>query len=467
MSTYNFSSVDPEHYNRIRATIPNHFLTRTVNICVSTLTTNCNIEVMNEQDYIEFEIWYDHNITINKVFMKPHSNISVSSISDILNDIFEEKELKIKVSITDLNTIKFVSDYRFSILDMSYNMKLICGFYCLDDSKWPIKGTETIVQEPYPEIEEKPLTNIEYKGMDVRCGTYQMINQVLTPKDAYGFTCQYTIDKEEICSIDENGYVYGMKSGTANIMYKVWNPGSSEYSVADFTGSFLVQVFTPYHDEVISVSVPEKLDLKVHDEIHVYPSIFPAHANYKEEWKSTKPDIVAVNNGYVRALKKGASTITYTLTNEYPNPDKKPAEGEPVPLIKQEFFKFIIVEVKSDVDVKKFVIQSDTVGYYLSTPILYLLTNVGNHVFFNEMHNSKRLQCGTVCMCLNNSFSSSFPIIASQGEIITRCSIGLASDIWFILVDANMKEVKLLNPMYITVSVRPDESDPATTPGLL
>ena len=132
----------------------------------------------------------------------------------------------------------------------------------------------------------------------------------------------------------------------------------------------------------------------------------------------------------------------------------------------QDFTEWITITVIPD-EVDRYIIQSDTVGYYLSTPILYLLTNVGNHVFFNEMHNSKRLQCGTVCMCLNNSYSASFPIIASQGEIITRCSIGHASDIWFILVDANMKEVKLLNPMYITVSVRPDESDPATTPGLL
>ena len=56
MSLYNFSSVDPEHYNRIKTTIPNHFLTRYVNVCVSTFTSNCNIEVLNKNDYIEFEI---------------------------------------------------------------------------------------------------------------------------------------------------------------------------------------------------------------------------------------------------------------------------------------------------------------------------------------------------------------------------------------------------------------------------
>ena len=102
----------------------------------------------------------------------------------------------------------------------------------------------------------------------------------------------------------------------------------------------------------------------------------------------------------------------------------------------------------------------------LSTPILYLLTNVGSHVFYNDIKNDKNIQCGMVCMCLNNSWSSSFPIIASQGEIVTKCALNNTSDVYFILVDANMREVKLLNPMYITVSIRPDEES-LTTPGLL
>ena len=70
-------------------------------------------------------------------------------------------------------------------------------------------------------------------------------------------------------------------------------------------------------------------------------------------------------------------------------------------------------------------------------------------------------------MCLTNSYSASFPIISQQGEIITRCALTHTSDVYFILVDANMREVKLLNPMYITVSLRPDEADQPLTPGIL
>ena len=58
---------------------------------------------------------------------------------------------------------------------------------------------------------------------------------------------------------------------------------------------------------------------------------------------------------------------------------------------------------------------------------------------------------------LNNSYSSSFPIVAQQQEIITRTTLNFTSNINFWLVDANMREVKLLNPLYITVRIEQEE----------
>ena len=95
----------------------------------------------------------------------------------------------------------------------------------------------------------------------------------------------------------------------------------------------------------------------------------------------------------------------------------------------------------------------------LSTPILYLLTSVGAPVFFNEMNNEDKMQCGTISMVLNNSYSSSFPIVAQQQEIITRTPLNFTSNINFWLVDANMREVKLLNPLYITVRIEQEDNE--------
>ena len=104
------------------------------------------------------------------------------------------------------------------------------------------------------------------------------------------------------------------------------------------------------------------------------------------------------------------------------------------------------------------------VGYMLSTPILYLLTSVGAPVFFNEMQTQDKMQCGTISMVLNNSYSSSFPIVAQQNSIVTRTPLNFTSCITFTLVDANMREVKLLNPMYITVSVEPEMENTTVQP---
>jgi hypothetical protein len=94
------------------------------------------------------------------------------------------------------------------------------------------------------------------------------------------------------------------------------------------------------------------------------------------------------------------------------------------------------------------------------------LTNLGVPAFRNEIDDELKMQCGTISMILNNSFSSSFPIIAEQSAIVSTAPIGLATDFWIYLVDANMQEVKLLNPMYITIqmaAVMPQ----VETPGLI
>ena len=82
MSLYNFSSVNSKNYNTLRVRLPNHFLTQYVNLTVSTFTCNCNIEVMNEDDYITFKI----ENTKYKVYMLQYSNLDTSSLPYVIED---------------------------------------------------------------------------------------------------------------------------------------------------------------------------------------------------------------------------------------------------------------------------------------------------------------------------------------------------------------------------------------------
>ena len=119
------SSTDPQHYNRIQVKLPIEFSSRFVSICVTSLTSNCNIEVMNADDYIMFNI----NDNVYKVMMTPYSKLTTASLPYILQDMLNISECPITASVSNLDTLILTCESKFSITDMSYNMKLITGFY--------------------------------------------------------------------------------------------------------------------------------------------------------------------------------------------------------------------------------------------------------------------------------------------------------------------------------------------------
>ena len=477
MSFYNFSSTDPNHYNRIRVVTPNQLSTPYVHVCVTTFTCNCNIEVMNENDYIDF-LYKGENIHVT---MEPYSKLSSASIPYIFQECFDKLPLRrgeqqnlildddsewmkyrekygaspIEVSMTGLDTIRFICDDEFSITDMSYNMKLITGFYCAKSDEYPIVCESFATEQSKAEKVNKDITKIEFTDLNMRIGDYLPLDRTITPPDAYGYSLTYKSSDELSAPIDSSGYVTGLKatdSKSVTITIEVRNPNTSMFVKPDFTCKCNVKVYEPKENiEITSVEIPEEISLMEGTEDTIYPKISPTYATYIEKWESEDPSICTVNNGYLRALKPGKTTINYVVEN-----------------VTQTIRKEISIEVTSSMEeVTKYRITANSVGYMLSTPILYLLTNVGNHIFYNEMETEGKIQCGTICMCLNNSFSSSFPIVAQQSDIVTKCPVGATTDFSFVLVDANMKEVKLLNPMYITVMIKPDEEEQLITPGLI
>ena len=104
-------------------------------------------------------------------------------------------------------------------------------------------------------------------------------------------------------------------------------------------------------------------------------------------------------------------------------------------------------------------ITASSVGFSLLTPILYLVSNLGAKCYDNidELYCDRK-----VLMRVSNSFSSSYPIVNSNTEFSSVIPVNSLSNIEFRLVDANMHDVKLLTPMYISVqtdSLEGDSSD--------
>ena len=105
-----------------------------------------------------------------------------------------------------------------------------------------------------------------------------------------------------------------------------------------------------------------------------------------------------------------------------------------------------------------FVIKAESVGFMLSTPVLYLVSNVGMQSYRNT--NSDDL-CGAkiVMRLMNNSFSANGPMCVGNGDFATVVLSNDLSNLEFRLVDAYMHEIKLLSPMYLSIHIRAVDED--------
>ena len=453
MVIYTLSSTDPQHFNRIQTKLPTELSSRFVNVCVTSLTSNCNIEVMNADDHITFVFRPpDSPPTTRKVLMTPYSKLTSASLPYVLQDIFNAHTIPVTVSLSNLDTLIFTSDTPFDIVDMSYNMKLITGFYPHKDDEYPIPSVED--EEAYSVIDRtnKPLTDFTALDLNMRTHDVRPIKYLLTPPDAYGFNVQLRSENEDIARVEQN-IVLGIAPGDANIIVEVRNPDTLLTSAPDFTDTVTVRVADSIRTRIESVDLPASITLYTTESTTIYPDITPVNAGfYVDSWESDKPEFASVVSGFIRAHQPGTAIITYRITNNL--------EEET-----QTIEKYVFVNIKSPIAFRTiYEATAPAVGYMLSTPILYLLTSVGAPVFFNEMQTQDKMQCGTISMVLNNSYSSSFPIVAQQNSIVTRTPLNFTSCITFTLVDANRREVKLLNPMYITVSVEPEMENTTVQP---
>ena len=118
-------------------------------------------------------------------------------------------------------------------------------------------------------------------------------------------------------------------------------------------------------------------------------------------------------------------------------------------------------ESLDDEDETLYTITSMSVGYSMLTPILYLVSNLGAKCYDNvdELYCDRK-----ILMRVSNSFSSNYPIVNGNAEFTSIVPVNSLSNIEFRLVDANMHDIKLLTPMYLSIQADSieDESNEAT-----
>ena len=444
---YTLSSTDAEHYNRIRVSLPMEMSAKFINICVSSLTANANFRVLNNNDYITFNI----NNTVHKLKLKDCSKLTSASLPYIFQELLNEQSIPITVSMSDIDTIIFSCSDPFQITEMSYNARLITGFYSTKSDDFPLVSTpyETTT-EIKTTSDPVDITQATVSNILVRKGYNAELKINLSPPTASGYSIEYEVLNDSIAQINYSDQtsceVEGLKVGTTSIRIKIKNPNTSKSSEPDFALSSQVEVIDPVKQEIADVSLPEQVDLRIGETKTLYPIIAPVESGYYiESWQSSNNAVATVSSGTITAIGEGETTIIYSLINRSTD-------------INQEFTETIKIIVHSNNEViTNHKIESSSVGYLISTPILYLVGVVGAPVFSNQMDNSNRMNSGSILMILNNSFSSSFPIVQQQADIVVKTFLNYASDFSVYLVDANFREVDLLNPFYIVLNIEPEQ----------
>ena len=94
-----------------------------------------------------------------------------------------------------------------------------------------------------------------------------------------------------------------------------------------------------------------------------------------------------------------------------------------------------------------------TVGFTLSTPVLYLLSNIGSKTFKNNEQNAAYQSSLKTAMRLNNSYSANYPIVSGNSDFQSVIKSNDLTNCQFMLVDANLHEITLLSPLYITLHI--------------
>ena len=134
MPTYTLSSTDPDKYSRIRVSLPIEMSSERINICVSSLTANANFELLCDDDYIDFAI----NNEIRTLMFKSTSKLTSASLAYVFQDLLTEQDIPITVEVTDTDRLTFTCDEPFQINRMSYNAKLVTGFYYVRTEDYPL-----------------------------------------------------------------------------------------------------------------------------------------------------------------------------------------------------------------------------------------------------------------------------------------------------------------------------------------
>lgn len=174
--------------------------------------------------------------------------------------------------------------------------------------------------------EIKPLES----NIELFIGDTKKIEYTVLPEDATNKKLSFKTDNKNVVAFNSEGNLVAVGEGTATITL---------FSKNDITASIQVTV-KPKEIEVSSIKLNKtSLSLDEEKETTLKATISPSNATNKSiTWSSSDENIVTVDNGKIKAIKKGTATIT-AKTNNGKNATCKVTVNEAIKINKIHFIK--------------------------------------------------------------------------------------------------------------------------------
>jgi hypothetical protein len=115
-------------------------------------------------------------------------------------------------------------------------------------------------------------------------------------------------------------------------------------------------------------------------------------------------------------------------------------------------------DVLAEMRAGKYSIRTKANGFLVGTTSLYLMSTLGDVNMHNSI-SSNKVDGHSVLMRIQNSFTPLMPMIALNAEFTKKIHIGDITNFEAKLVDANLEEVHLLSPMWVSFTIQEAHAD--------
>ena len=266
------------------------------------LTDNCTIKIISGNSNVGITsvsfLEGDLLLGMNKSY-----NIN-EIISIVPNDgLIESKNYSSSnTNILDINKEGVIKCLNIgsSIININFNDKYndSIDVYCVD-------------KDIFQELIVNP-TNIEISDDKIKIGETKKINYVVTPQETDVRYISFSSEDSSIVSIDNDGYIKGLREGTTRIVATSINGLTFYANVTVEREKILAQ----------SISVErDRIDLNVGDSYTLIPSVLPTNAENKSLSFETNSNVITLtknsnqNSVIIKAVSSGSAVITIKTTN--------------------------------------------------------------------------------------------------------------------------------------------------------